>query len=407
MTLDYFYGAQADQFAFYRIPKALFTDERFKSISAEAKILYGILLDRMSLSRKNGWLDEQGRVFIIFTLEEVMEAFGCADQKATKLLNELDSKAGLIERKRQGLGKPNLIFVKNFVDNSTGSIPPTPESRIKTRENHDSADVNFTTPESRKSRGSNTDSNYTDLSETETYPFPSGQGGGHGQAPVDKMGRDMDEREQYRAILEDNLEYDILLENNPYDRDTIAEIMELLLDTICSKRQYIRIAGDDKPREVVKSQFLKLNCTHIEYVLSSFKENASKVRNIMTTNLVVADISRTEKTICLAVSPALKAYGIPVRARLFEVVERVKEVNAERRREESAIVIKATDRYSETVKRKGETTKSFGKNLGKTEDILTLLSKNKATIRVDVKQAKAPCRMRKSSLRKPAAKRTS
>ena len=127
----------------------------------------------------------------------------------------------------------------------------------------------------------------------------------------------------------------------------------------------------------------------------------------MTTNLVVADISRTEKTICLAVSPALKAYGIPGRARLFEVVERVKEVNAERRREESAIVIKATDRYSETVKRKGETTKSFGKNLGKTENILTLLSKNKATIRVDVKQAKAPCRMRKSSLRKPAAKRTS
>lgn len=123
MTLDYFYGAQADQFAFYRIPKALFTDERFKSISAEAKILYGILLDRMSLSRKNGWLDEQGRVFIIFTLEEVMEAIGCADQKATKLLNELDSKAGLIERKRQGLGKPNLIFVKNFVDTGQRPVP--------------------------------------------------------------------------------------------------------------------------------------------------------------------------------------------------------------------------------------------------------------------------------------------
>lgn len=280
MTLDYFYGAQADQFAFYRIPKVLFTDERFKSISAEAKILYGILLDRMSLSRKNGWLDEQGRVFIIFTLDEVMEAIGCADQKATKLLNELDSKAGLIERKRQGLGKPNLIFVKNFVENSSGSISPTSESRIKTRENHDSADVNFTTPESRKSRRSNTDSNNTEFSETDTYPFPSGQVDSHGQPPVDKMGRDMDEREQYRAILEDNLEYDILLENNPYDRDTIAEIMELLLDTICSKRQYIRIAGDDKPREVVKSQFLKLNSTHIEYVLSSFKENASKVRNI-------------------------------------------------------------------------------------------------------------------------------
>lgn len=280
MTLDYFYGAQADQFAFYRIPKVLFTNERFKSISAEAKILYGILLDRMSLSRKNGWLDEQGRVFIIFTLDEVMEAIGCADQKATKLLNELDSKAGLIERKRQGLGKPNLIFVKNFVDNSAGSISPTSESRIKTRENHDSADVNITIPESRKSRGSNTDSNNTDFSETDTYPFPSGQVDSHGQEPVDKMGQDMEERKQYRAILECNLEYDILLENNPYDREIIGEIMDLLLDTVCSKRQYIRIAGDDKPRKVVKSQLLKLNCTHIEYVLSSFKENASKVRNI-------------------------------------------------------------------------------------------------------------------------------
>ena len=80
MTLDYFYGAQADLFTFYRIPKALFTEERFKPISAEAKILYGILLDRMSLSQRNGWLDEENRVFIIFTLDEVMDAIGCAER---------------------------------------------------------------------------------------------------------------------------------------------------------------------------------------------------------------------------------------------------------------------------------------------------------------------------------------
>ena len=114
MTYDYFYGEQADQFSFFRIPKILFTDEQFKSVSAEAKILYGILLDRMSLSRKNGWLDENGRVYIIYTVDEVMEALGCAAQKAVKLLAELESKAGLIERKRQGLGKPNLLFVKDF-----------------------------------------------------------------------------------------------------------------------------------------------------------------------------------------------------------------------------------------------------------------------------------------------------
>lgn len=291
MTLDYFYGAQADQFAFYRIPKALFTEEQFKPISAEAKILYGILLDRMSLSRRNGWLDEESRVFIIFPIEEVMDAMGCANQKATRLLSELEQKAGLIERKRQGLGRPNLIYVKSFVDNNSSPVPiPAPEpdapskSQILNHENHDSGSVRITIQESRKSHGSNTDINKTDMSETETYPFPSDQSPVHGreraQRSQDRMGRDMEERAQYRAILEENLDYDILLDGHPYERDTIEEIMELLLDTICSKRQYIRIAGDDKPREVVKSQFLKLNAEHIDYVLSSFKENASKVRNI-------------------------------------------------------------------------------------------------------------------------------
>lgn len=119
---DYFYGAEAEQFSFYRIPKVLFTEERFRNVSAEAKVLYGLLLDRMSLSCKNGWLDKEGRVYIIFTIEEVMTALGCADQKAGKLLHELESKCRLIERKRQGLGKPNLIYVKNFVEKDVDLI---------------------------------------------------------------------------------------------------------------------------------------------------------------------------------------------------------------------------------------------------------------------------------------------
>ena len=149
---DYFYGAEAEQFSFYRIPKVLFTEERFRSVSAEAKVLYGLLLDRMSLSCKNGWLDKEGRVYIIFTIDEVMTALGCADQKAGKLLHELESKCRLIERKRQGLGKPNLIYVKNFVDkdvdNASGSTAPSPESRFQNRENHDSGAVKITDQES-------------------------------------------------------------------------------------------------------------------------------------------------------------------------------------------------------------------------------------------------------------------
>lgn len=112
---DYFYGAQAEQFAFYRVPKVLFTNDRFKYLSAEAKTLYGILLDRVPLSAKNGWIDEQGRVYIICTIEEIMADMNCGNKKAIQLLSDLEDKVGLIERKRQGLGKPNLIYVKNFI----------------------------------------------------------------------------------------------------------------------------------------------------------------------------------------------------------------------------------------------------------------------------------------------------
>lgn len=114
MQYEYFYGAQAEQFSFYRIPKALFTEPYFRELSTDAKVLYGILLDRMSLSLKNQWLDAQNKVYIIFTVEEIMDALNCANQKATRLMVELEKQAGLIERKRQGLGRPNLIYVKNF-----------------------------------------------------------------------------------------------------------------------------------------------------------------------------------------------------------------------------------------------------------------------------------------------------
>ena len=106
---NYFYGPQAEQFAFYRIPKAIFTDPAYRGISTDAKALYGLLLDRMSLSARNDWMDEQGRVYIVFTVEEIMECLACGNKKAVGLLRELETEAGLIERRRQGLGKPNLI----------------------------------------------------------------------------------------------------------------------------------------------------------------------------------------------------------------------------------------------------------------------------------------------------------
>lgn len=260
---DYFYGAQAEQFSFYRVPKVLFTKEQFKQLSAEAKILYGIMLDKLDLSVKNKWVDEKGRVYIIYTIEQIMADMNCADQKATKLLDELEKKCGLIERKRQGLGKPNLIFVKNFITGVEGSMM----ARIQNRENHDSGAVNITTADYPKSRGINTNHNNTENSDIN--PIQSG---------FDEDG--ISERNEYERYFRESLSIDVLLRENLGEEETILGILDLLVDVCCSKRSVIRIAGDDKPLVVVKSRFMKLNAEHIRYVLKCLSENTTRVRNI-------------------------------------------------------------------------------------------------------------------------------
>lgn len=113
MVFDFFYDQSADRYDFYRTPKALFQDERFQGLSTDAKTLYGILLDRISLSRKNGWCDEQKRTYIIFTIEEIMDCLHCGNKKACRLLVELEQ-MGLLLKKRQGQGKPSLLYVRDF-----------------------------------------------------------------------------------------------------------------------------------------------------------------------------------------------------------------------------------------------------------------------------------------------------
>ena len=255
-------------FSFYRVPKVLFTDERFWNISTDAKLLYGILLDRMNLSAKNGWMDEAGRVYIICTIDEIKGSIGCAEKKAVKLLDELERKCGLIERKRQGLGKPNLIYVKNFVDNSVDNHV---EGQFLNCQNDNSGTVKNTTLELSKAQGNNTDTIYTDYSDTD--PFLSS----------DFQGREiegMTVREQYRLYFVEQLEYEILKTRHPYDIDILEEILELIVDTVCTNRKMIRIASDDKPAEVVKSRFMKLNSEHISFVLDCLKENTTNVRNM-------------------------------------------------------------------------------------------------------------------------------
>lgn len=122
IQFDYFTAAETEQYTFYRIPKALFTESHFQALSCEAKVLYGMMLDRLGLSIRNQWFDSQGRAYIIFTVEDVMGVMGCQSQKAVRLMKELDTAdgIGLIEKKRIGLGRPNRIYVKNFMVGGNG-----------------------------------------------------------------------------------------------------------------------------------------------------------------------------------------------------------------------------------------------------------------------------------------------
>ena len=121
MVFNYYYGSEADQFNFIRIPKRLITDPLFAELSLSAKLLYGILLDRMSLSMKNKWLDKENRVYIIYQISEIMENLNMAEKTAIKTLKELEV-VGLVEKKRRGLGLPSLLYVKNFIMCYTLSI---------------------------------------------------------------------------------------------------------------------------------------------------------------------------------------------------------------------------------------------------------------------------------------------
>ena len=258
MTLDYFYGQAGKLFSFYRIPKALFQEQRFQNLSTDAKTLYGILLDRMSLSVKNEWFDKQGRVFIIFTIEDVKRALCCADNKATKLLRELEN-FGLIERKRRGLGKPSLVYVKNFSAESS-------KESVKNRDNDDSCGSKIACQDPVKSRGIKKKENKTEMNNTN--PILS----------------DESEKMKNRELLEEyfshSLEIDLPLRLYPDDEDTLYQIVNLLVDTCATKRKTLRIAGDDKPAEVVRSRFMKLNADHIKFVLKCLAENSSPIRNM-------------------------------------------------------------------------------------------------------------------------------
>ena len=292
IKFNYYYGKEAENFSFFRIPKLLFTDPIFTKLSSDAKVLYGILLDRMNLSMKNNWIDEENKVYIIFTIEEIAEIMCCATQKATKILQELDDKKGigLIEKKRLGLGKPNILYVKNFIIQETNEQENSVQDKItnqelwksqfKNDENHNSGNVNFTKQELLKSQCNKTNINKTEYSDTEynnSSPIPPSKINGIKEG-FQYQKQDWKEEEIIK-ILKQNIEYTSLIEERPKEKEKIDLVVNLMEELIQNKTDR-KINQNKIPYEKLKEQFLSIKKEHIDYVLSVLDENKKKITNL-------------------------------------------------------------------------------------------------------------------------------
>ena len=297
MNFKYFYGTEADQFSFYRIPKALFTNDCFKDLSSDAKILYGLMLDRMSLSIKNQWFDEENRAYIYFSIEDIMELLNCGRNKAVKSLQELDDEKGigLIEKRRQGFGKVTIIYVKSFIQEECEEqkkekpkmVKFTNQTSVEEEKIEEVYISNFKKSQKQTSRSpenklqevyisnpNNTNLSDTEMNDNKSNPIIS----------VDEKRFDSDNRfEDYQAyenLVKETIDYESLEVTHHDDMRKVDEIVNLIVETVMCKNDKILIASNWYPASLVKKKFLMLTYSHIEYVLHCMSGNTTKVKNI-------------------------------------------------------------------------------------------------------------------------------
>ncbi len=279
MSFEYFYGGQSEFFSFYRIPRQLVTGAEFRHLSTEAKLLYGMMLDRMGLSARNGWFDDFDRVYIYYTIDEIMEDLCCGHNKAVRLLAELDTKGvGLIERKKQGQGKPTMIYVKQFVEtvpnapkgkSASPRLPKTGSQEDSKEEVQISQNETSRLPESGSAEFPKRETNYTDISNTDnSYTDPS----------IHPSYCPKVERTVIEADVREQIDYPRLAESYPYDDP--ESILELICDVLCSTADTVRIANENIPTSKVQERYRRLDFEHVTYVMNSIRETTTKIKNI-------------------------------------------------------------------------------------------------------------------------------
>ncbi len=292
---DYYYGVEAEQFTFIRVPKVLFTDkEHFGSLSNEAKLLYGLLLERMSLSRKNNWIDKHNRVYIIFPVEEIEESLDVGHEKALNLLKELDDQSGigLVKKKRRGLGLPSILYVKNFIVKGEQSSDHAPTSRSS--ENG--------IQEVGKSNSNNIDINNTDMSyiydQSINPPRTDFQNSSPGAVGNDGLIDGID-RNTVEEEVKKQIDYDCLISHPDSSVVQMAEeIKDLMVDVLCGERSVVS-EGKRVSEETAKAAYRKITFDHVQYVMKSlvsYPDKISRIDRFLTASLFNSVYTLTNST---------------------------------------------------------------------------------------------------------------
>ena len=261
---DYFYGAEADQFTFYRIPKELMQNPEFVKLSSDSKILYGLLLDRMSLSRRNNWVDDKNRIYIVFTLKDAMEQLNKSHTTCSKLFKELE-KYQLLSKVVRGLGKPAIIYLHNVFHI---------KSQISNFQNLAPNDNEY---------------NNTYFNDTES----TNQSNINGNGLVD-----MEKYNKYLNLVKENIEFDILSQTKDDDyRESLSSVVNIIADFCTFTTTPVKINGNLISAELVKNKLLKLDSSDIEYVLHILNNTTKKITNPRVyTIAVLYNAKDTKKT---------------------------------------------------------------------------------------------------------------
>lgn len=312
---DYYYGVEAEQFTFVRVPKVLFTDkEHFGGLSNEAKLLYGLLLERMSLSRKNNWIDKHNRVYIIFPVEEIEENLDVGHEKALNLLKELDDQSGigLVKKKRRGLGLPSILYVKNFIVKGEQNTDRVPTSRstengiqevgktdFKKSVNQTSENPKNRLLEVRKSDSNNIDINNTDMSYTYDQSIDRSQAGIQNFSPGADGLIDVIERSTVEEKVKKQIDYDCLISHPDSSVDQMAEeIKDLMVDVLCGERSVVS-EGKRVSEETAKAAYRKITFDHVQYVMKSlvsYPDKISRIDRFLTVSLFNSVYTLTNST---------------------------------------------------------------------------------------------------------------